>query len=233
MRAPGRSLAVRSAWEHGAVQWNELAELPFAAALQAHQGNLAPAEAYDSVHFDQLDLASPDATGSRFLDCAFTRVSVQEGKLRRTQFTDVWLRDVRLISTTLAESTWAGAAIIGSVAAGVEAFGAQLRRVSLRGCKLDSVNFRDAVLVDVTFDNCVLRDVDFAGAVLTRTAFPHSRLTTTNLTRVTLDQLDLRGAELGITIDPTCLRGAIVTTAQLADMAPLLAESIGLIVADE
>jgi uncharacterized protein YjbI with pentapeptide repeats len=85
----------------------------------------------------------------------------------------------------------------------------------------------------VTFDNCVLRDVDFSGAVLTRTAFPHSRLTTTNLTRVTLDQLDLRGAELGITIDPTCLRGAILTTAQLADMAPLLAESIGLIVADE
>jgi uncharacterized protein YjbI with pentapeptide repeats len=215
------------------VQRNELADLPFAAALQVHQGNLAPAEAYDSAHFDQLDLASPDASGSRFLDCAFTRVSVEEGKLRRAQFTDVWLRDVRLISTTLAESTWAGAAIIGSVAAGVEAFGAQLRRVSLRGCKLDSVNFRDAVLVDVTFDNCVLRDVDFSGAVLTRTAFPHSKLTTTNLTRVTLDQLDLRGAELGITIDPTCLRGAIVTTAQLADMAPLLAKSIGLIVADE
>jgi len=213
--------------------WNDLADLPFAAALRIHDGDLAPAEAYEGAHFDQLDLSQPDAHGSRFLECAFTRVSIQEGQLRRAQFTDVWLRDVRLISTTLAESTWAGAAIIGSVAAGVEAFGAQLRRVSLRGCKLDSVNFRDAVLVDVTFDNCVLRDVDFAGAALTRTAFPHSRLTTTNLTRVTLDRVDLRGAELGITIDPAGLRGAIVTTAQLADMAPLLAESMGLIVADE
>jgi uncharacterized protein YjbI with pentapeptide repeats len=118
------------------------------------------------------------------------------------------------------------------VAAGVEAFGAQLRNVSLRGCKLDSVNFRDAELVDVTFDSCVLRDVDFSGAVLTRAAFPGCRLTSVNLTRVTLDQLDLRGAGLGITIDPTCLRGAIVTAAQLAEMAPLLADSIGLIVAD-
>jgi hypothetical protein len=52
------------------------------------------------------------------------------------------------------------------------------------------------------------------------------------LARVTLDQVDLRGAELGITIDPGCLRGAIVTTAQLMDLAPLLAEGIGLIVAD-
>ena len=137
------------------------------------------------------------------------------------------------LALRLAEATWVNSAVIGSVAAGVEAFGARLRQVVLRGCKLDSVNFRDAVLVDVTFDNCVLRDVDFAGATLTRTAFPSCRLVTTNFTRVTLDQADLRGAELGITVDPLSLRGAIVTPAQLADIAPLLADSIGLIVADE
>ena len=212
--------------------WNELADLPFAAALRAGPGSLARAESYDSAHFDRLDLTGPDASGSRFLDCAFTRVSIQDGRLRRARFTDVWLRDVQLMSTTLAETTWVDAAVIGSAASGVEAFGAQLRRVSLRGCKLDSVNFREATLVDVTFDNCVLRDVDFAGATLTRTAFRGSRLAATNFTRVTLDQVDLRGAELGITIDPGCLRGAIVTTAQLMDLAPLLAESIGLTVAD-
>ena len=219
--------------EAGPMDWNELADLPFAAALRPGPGNLAPAEDYDSAHFDQLDLAGPDASGSRFLDCAFTRMSVQDGRLRRARFADVWLRDVRLISTTLAETSWVDAAVIGSVAAGVEAFGTQLRRVSLRGCKLDSVNFREAALVDVTFDNCVLRDVDFAGATLTRTAFRGSQLITTNFARVTLDQVDLRGAELGITIDPECLRGAIVTSGQLAEIAPLLAESIGLIVTDE
>jgi uncharacterized protein YjbI with pentapeptide repeats len=118
------------------------------------------------------------------------------------------------------------------VAAGVEAFAARLRGVSLRGCKLDSVNFRDAVLADVTFDGCVLSDVDFSGAALTRAAFRDSRLTRTSFTRVTMDEVDLRGAELGITVDPTCLRGAIVTTAQLMDLAPLLAGSMGLTVAD-
>ncbi len=214
------------------MHWDELTDLPFAAALQPHSGELAPAEVYDGAHFDQLDLA-PEAPGSRFLDCAFTRVSIQGGQLRRAQFTDVWLRDVRLISTTLAESSWVDAAIVGSVAAGVEAFGAELRRVTLRGCKLDSVNFRDAALVNVTFEDCVLRDVDFAGAALTRTAFPRCRLATTSFARVTLDEVNLRGAELGITIDPMCLRGAIVTSAQLAEMAPLLAESLGLTVTGE
>ena len=219
--------------EGGVTHWSELADLPFAAALRAGPATMAPGESYDSAHFDGLDLTGPDASGSRFLDCAFTRVSIQDGRLRRARFTDVWLRDVRLMSTILAETTWVDAAVIGSAAAGVEAFGAQLRRVSLRGCKLDSVNFREAALVDVTFDNCVLRDVDFAGATLTRTAFPGSRLAAANLARVTLDQVDLRGAELGLTIDPGCLRGAIVTTAQLGEIAPLLAESIGLIVADD
>src|SRR5262249_27315679 len=187
------------------VTWNDLADLPFAAALRTHRGDLAPAEAYEGAHFDQLDLAQPDAHGSRFLECAFTRVSIQEGQLRRAQFTDVWLRDVRLISTTLAESGWVGAEVTGTVAAGVEAFGARLRGVSLRGCKLGAVTLRDAALPDVTFDNCVLSDVDFSGATLTRTVFRHSRLARTNFTRVTMDGVDLRGAELGITVDPTCL----------------------------
>jgi uncharacterized protein YjbI with pentapeptide repeats len=84
----------------------------------------------------------------------------------------------------------------------------------------------------VTFDNCVLSDVDFSGATLTRTVFRHSRLTRANFTHVTMNEVDLRGAELGITVDPTCLRGAIVTTAQLMDLAPLLAESMGLTIAD-
>ena len=134
------------------MEWNDLADLPFADALRVHQGDLAPVEAYEGAHFDGLDLAEPDAHGSRFLECAFTRVSIQGGQLRRAQFTDVWLRDVHLISTTLAESGWVGVEVTGSVAAGVEAFAARLRRVSLRGCKLDSVNFRDAVLAEVTFD---------------------------------------------------------------------------------
>ncbi len=51
-------------------------------------------------------------------------------------------------------------------------------------------------------------------------------------TRTTLDHADLRGAELGITTDATALRGAIVTPAQLTEMAPVLAASLGIVVED-
>jgi uncharacterized protein YjbI with pentapeptide repeats len=92
------------------------------------------------------------------------------------------------------------------------------------------VNFRGASLAEVSFDECLLRHVDFAGAKLTKTVFTRSRLVESDFTGVTLDQVDLRGAELGIIIGPDSLRGAIVTTAQLAEIAPLIAENLGIVV---
>ncbi len=210
----------------------ELADLPYAAALGPHKGGLTAGGDYDTVHFDQLALDNPDASNARFLECAFTRVSVQGGRLRRSRFSDVWLRDVHLTLTDLAETHWTDATFIGGVAAGVKAFGAKLQRVAFKGCKLDSVNFRDAELTDVTFDNCLLRDVDFARATLSRTRFPGSRLSGTDFTGVTMDKVDLRGAELGIIIGPESLRGAIISTAQLIDVAPLLAQGMGLEIED-
>ena len=214
------------------MPWLELADLPFATALHPHPGGLQIGGDYDCAHFDKAVFDGADAADSRFLECAFTGVVFQGGELRRSRLTDVWLRDVRLTGTSLAETDWTDAVFLASAAAGAEAFGAQLRRVTFHGCKLDSVNFRDAVLTDVTFEDCLLRDVDFTGATLTSTAFPRSRLTQVTFAKMTLDRVDLRDAELGITTDSGSLRGAIVTTAQLVDMAYLLADSMGIIVAD-
>jgi uncharacterized protein YjbI with pentapeptide repeats len=212
------------------MPWQELADLPFAAALRAHRGKLAPRGDYDCEHFDQGAFDGASAPVSRFLECAFTGVSFSGGDLRQARFASVWLRDVRFTGTSLAETEWTDSDLADSAWAGTEAFSARLRQVTLHGCKLDSVNFRDAELTEVAFDNCVLRDVDFTGATLTRTSFGGSRLASVTFTHTTLDQVDLRGAELGITTDATSLRGAIVTPAQFTAMAPVLAESLGIVV---
>jgi uncharacterized protein YjbI with pentapeptide repeats len=212
--------------------WQELADAPFASTLTAHRGPLGPSAQYDGAHFDDLEFGQPDAGSSRFLECAFTKVSFQRGRLRGARFASVWLSDVQLVATGLAETEWLDAVVTRGAVGGVEAFGARMHRVEWRGCKLDSVNFRDAEFTDVTFRNCVLRDADFSGAKLTRVAFPGSRLADTDFTRVTMDKVDLRDAELGIVIDPGAMRGAIITAAQLTEMAPLLAESMGIEVKD-
>ena len=210
---------------------DRLADLPYAGTLKPHQGDLAADEDYEGVHFDGLDLDAPRAPGSRFMECAFTQVTVQDGRLRRAWFNDVWLRGVRLTATELSDSNWIEATIIGSVAAGVVAHGSRLRQVTFRGCKLHGVNFRAATLTEVTFEDCMLREVDFGGATLRRCQFPGSQLHETDFSQVTLDKVDLRGAELGIIITPGALSGATITPVQLAELAPLLAEHAGITVA--
>jgi uncharacterized protein YjbI with pentapeptide repeats len=211
----------------------ELADLPYAAALQPHRGGLSPDGEYDTAHFDQVTLDGPDARNASFLECACTGVSIQDGRLRRAAFNEVWFRDTRLTATDLAEARFLDVTFIAGVAAGVEAYAATLRRVTFQGCKLDSVNFRDAQLTDVTFLDCLLRGVDFSGAALSRTVFAESRLSKVDFTRATMDEVDLRGSELDIVAGPGSLRGAIISPGQLTAIAPALAESLGISVRDE
>jgi uncharacterized protein YjbI with pentapeptide repeats len=208
------------------VPRDRLADLPYASALTPHHGDLAAGEDYEGAYFDKLDFDAPRAPGSTFLECAFTQVTVQDGRLRRARFHDVWLDGVRLTATELID-----APVVGSVAAGVIAHGSLLRQVTFRGCKLHGVNFRGATLTDVTFQDCTLREVDFGGATLRRCQFPGSQLQETDFSQVTLDKVDLRGAELGIIMTPGALSGATISTAQLTALAPLLAEHAGITVA--
>jgi len=215
------------------MQLPDLADLPFAAALIPHQGDLDSADDYDTVLFERQEFDSPHAPNARFLECAFRQVSITDGKLPRASLRDVWARDLRLTATSLAESGWLDVTLLGSMLAGVQVFGAVLRRVVFSGCKLDSVNFRGSRLTSVTFDSCVLRDVDFAGATLTQCSFPGSQLNRADLSKVTMDRTDLRGAELGLIIDAGSLRGAIMSSGQLAVVAPVLAQTLGIVIDDE
>jgi uncharacterized protein YjbI with pentapeptide repeats len=210
----------------------DLADLPFADALVPHEGEL-DGSSYDTVLFERADFEEPHALGARFLECAFRQVSITEGRLSRCGLRDVWARDLRLTGTDLAESHWLEVTMISSSLAGAQIFGSELRRVVFSGCKLDSVNYRQSKLTDVVFENCVLRDVDFAGAKLTRCSFRGCELTRVDLTKVTMDQTDLRDAQLGLIIDTESLRGAIISSGQLAIVAPVLALTLGIVIDDD
>jgi uncharacterized protein YjbI with pentapeptide repeats len=210
----------------------DLTDMPYASALTRSDGELDGSD-FDTVLFEEAEFADPRAANTRFLECAFRRVSISGGKLQRSSLRDVWARDLRLTGTSLAESHWHEVIMLGSALAGVQVFGAELRNVVFSGCKLDSVNFRQSRLTEVVFDNCLLRDVDFAGATLTRCSFPGSQLVRADLSKVTMDQTDLRTAELGLIIDAGSLRGAIISSGQLAHVAPVLAQTLGIEINDD
>jgi Pentapeptide repeats (9 copies) len=89
------------------------------------------------------------------------------------------------------------------------------------------VNFREAKITGVTFTDCLLRNVDFAEARLSRRVFAGCKLSGTDFSRASLDRVDLRGSELGLIVGPDPLRGAIISSGQLAAIAPVLAGALG------
>jgi uncharacterized protein YjbI with pentapeptide repeats len=210
----------------------KLEDLPFAAGLRPLAGPLADDGDYDLCHVSGDAFHDVRAAGARFIECAFSGVTLDGVTLRRSRLTDVWMREVRMMAADLAETGWLDAWLSGCALAGVQAFGSSLRRVTFRGCKLDSVNFRDATLTDVLFEDCVLRSADFGGARLTRVRFPGCELERADFTKVACTDVDLRGAALGITAGYDSLRGTVIDSVQLVGLAPLLARHLGITVED-
>jgi uncharacterized protein YjbI with pentapeptide repeats len=214
-----------------------LADVPFAGGLSLFpdSGALEIDGEYDLVRFDGGVMDSPVAGGSRFMECAFTGVTLDGGRLRKCRLSDVWFGETRFVATDLAESSVMNVWFAGCVLAGMPWYASEVRRVTLRGCKLDSVNFRDTAFTDVVFEECVLSDVDFGGAKLTRVRFPGCTLARTDFTNVTCSDVDLIGARLengGIKAGWGALRGARIDSLQLMTLAPLLAQHLGIAVVE-
>ncbi|MQY23693.1 pentapeptide repeat-containing protein [Nocardia macrotermitis] len=211
----------------------ELAELSYARFLEAFEGELEPDSDYESVHIDGGEFEDLDARGVRFTQSALTTVQITGGTFRYGRFDDVWLRAVRWIGANLGQSGWLNSEFVECALSGVEAVGVGLRRIRFEGCKFDSVNLRNASVQDVTFSDCVLRDTDFGEATLRRVSFPGTRLDGITLHGASLHDVDLRGATtLDLTAGIDSLRGAMVSTPQLLDLAPAFARAAGIIVRD-
>ncbi|GAA4579435.1 hypothetical protein GCM10023194_05080 [Planotetraspora phitsanulokensis] len=211
----------------------ERADLPFAPHLEPHTGGLVSSGDYDTALFDGNVFDEPEAGHARFIECAFSGAVFTGGRYRRARLSDVWMHSVRWVGADLGETTWLDAEVIASALAGIQLFGAELTRVVFHDCKLDSVNFRGATLREVSFVNCRMVEVDFAGATLAEVTFPGSLLEGTRFDKARMSKVDFtQAAGLGMKDGYDALAGATISGGQLIEMAPMLAETLGIRVAE-
>jgi uncharacterized protein YjbI with pentapeptide repeats len=196
-------------------------------------GRLEPDGDYDGLEFREADFAGQDGSGARFLDCALTECGLDEVRLRHASVLDSTLTSVRGVGTNLAEATLRDVELIDARLGGTQMHAAVLERVLIRGGKIDYLNLRMARLRDVVFEGCVLVEPDFGGARLERVEFVDCALTGVDLHAATLKDVDLRGAvSLEISRGLDRLAGAVISTTQLLDLAPVLAMQWGIRVED-
>ncbi|MGA5284939.1 pentapeptide repeat-containing protein [Streptomyces griseoincarnatus] len=194
-------------------------------------GGLEPDGDYDGLEFADADLAGQDGAGARFMDCALRGCALDETRLPRARLLDSALDGVRGVGTDLAGATLRDVELTDARLGGTQLHGAALERVRIRGGKIDFLNLRSAALKDVVFEGCVLVEPDFGGARLERVEFADCTLKGVDLSGATLKDVDLRrAASLEIARGVDRLSGAMISTAQLLDLAPVLAGELGITV---
>jgi uncharacterized protein YjbI with pentapeptide repeats len=139
------------------------------------------------------------------------------------------LEDVRATALDVSDGKWSDVVVRRGRIGALEAHGATFAQVTVDHTRLDYVNLRGAGVTQVQFvgpDRRARRRVRELSVV----RFVDCEIGRLALSGCTLDDVDLRGAELAALEGIGSLAGASITEAQLARLAPALAAHLGITV---
>ena len=184
----------------------------------------------DGRRFADLDASGTDLAGAVIDECLLHAVRLDDTVLDGTRIVDSVLDGVTATRLRGARLALRDVRLEGCRFGAAEWFEAQLDRVELVGCRIDYLALTDARLQDVRFTDCTFGDLDLRGATIRRTAFIGSTVRELSVQDARIEQLDLRGADLQRVDGTKHLAGATISTDQLPQFAPLLAEALGILV---
>ena len=183
----------------------------------------------DEVEIDDLKCERMTWTGRRRLGSSrMSDVATGQWQATAASVVDSVLQHLDVVALSAVGSGWWNVEVHQSRLGSVELYDSTLRNVHFVRCKLGYLNLRGATLTDVAFTDCVIEDLDLMRATATRVAFSGTRISRLELAGSKLEHVDLRGARLAGIGTLEGLRGATITLEQLLDIAPALAESLGI-----
>ena len=206
------------------------AERPFELPrLTAFEGDLLEERRdYEAIDFVDRDFAGQDASDARFLACRLQRCRLDGLSLRRVRMIESLLADVHGATVEMSDSTWRDSRLSGGRLGAATLTGATWTGVRVRGSKLGFLDLAGAHLEDVIFEGCEIGGLDVRSARLHAVAFIDCTIDELNVAGAALAKVDLSGARMRSLVGVESLRGAIVSSEQLVDLAPILAAQLGL-----
>ena len=186
----------------------------------------------DGLAFGDVEIAHLDLSSGVVMECSFTDVGADEADLRSTKLRDTVISRARLPSLRAGRGDWRDVRVEGTRIGSAEMYENSWSSVHFVDCKVTYLNLRGATLRDVTFTRCAIEELDLGGASARSVAFLDSSVQVLDVQRAELEAVDLRGAQLHRITGLSQLRGAIVSSAQLHQLAPLLAAVFGIVIDD-
>lgn len=174
------------------------------------------------------DVTGSDFRGASLVECVWEDARLTEGDLSGLTVAESRLSRLNIPHLQAPRSGWRDVLLEHSRIGVAELYDSVLSGVKLASGKFDLINLRGAELRDVLIEDCTLAELDLTQGSAQRVALRGTRVETLVLTGLRAQHLDLTGAEIGRIVGLEGLRGAVVSSQQLLELAPALAEHLGL-----
>lgn len=179
-----------------------------------------------------------DISGFKIKNLALSEVNASDvnfsqAVLEQTNFIDCIFKRCEFTAAVLASASWQRIAINNGRFSGLQIYNSVLKDVIFEDCKMNLVNFRNSKLKDLQFKNCDLTEADFYDAQLQNVSFENCTLFKTEFSGAALKKVDLRTSDISNIFGVGSLGGAIIDSAQLMNLAPVLALQYKITVKDD
>ena len=169
---------------------------------------LTAGEMVEDLDLVEADLSGGDLSALTLLSC---------------RFSEVFANDTDLAAARLVDSR------IGAW----ELYDADVESLLIEDCRLGFTNLAGTTVRDLLIRATRIDELDLSGIDAQRVRFEDCQVGTLRLHGGSLSDVDLRGLEMRTVSGVGSLAGATVSSGQLSELAPLLAQHLGLRVTDQ
>ena len=194
---------------------------------------LAAGEMVEDLQRVEADLSGADRSALSLLSCRFSEVFANDTDLAAARLVDCRLE--RLSATYLhsPRSTWRTVELADSRIGAWELYDADVESLLIEDCRLGFTNLAGTTVRDLLIRATRIDELDLSGIDAQRVRFEDCQVGTLRLHGGSLSDVDLRGLEMRTVSGVGSLAGATVSSGQLSELAPLLAQHLGLQVTDQ
>ena len=194
---------------------------------------LTAGEMVEDLELVEADLSGGDLSALTLLSCRFSEVFANDTDLAAARLVDCRLE--RLSATYLhsPRSTWRTVELVDSRIGAWELYDADVESLLMENCRLGFTNLAGTTVRDLLIRATRIDELDLSGIVAQRIRFEDCQVGTLRLHGGSLSDVDLRGLEMRTVSGVGSLAGATVSSGQLSELAPLLAQHLGLRVTDQ
>jgi uncharacterized protein YjbI with pentapeptide repeats len=186
----------------------------------------------DGVRLDGADLSGVSVAQVRMLECALVDCTADTAELPGVTAVDVYVGDLNAQTLSFREGDWRDATWADMRVGALLADGGELTDVTIRDSRIDLLSLRGTRIRRLTLSNCRVDTLDVSMATIEDLAVIGGSVGELFSGGARMARVDVSDTALGAVGHPGSLRGLVLSSEQVDDIAPALAAHLGIKVRD-